>query len=80
MKQLDDENILTVLTETLVKLSSIDDFEGMQDRIVELGEKNEYSLKLYNILGLAIIRSGKSNADVIYKKGIHTFKLLEGSK
>lgn len=77
MKSLDDENILTVLTETLVKMSSIDDFESVSDRIVELGEKNDYSIKLYNILGLAIVRSGKSNADVIFKKAIQTLKLLE---
>lgn len=59
MKKRDEDNLLTVLTETLVRLNSIDDFANISDRLVELGEKNEYSLKLYNILGLSIIRSGK---------------------
>jgi len=39
-----------------------------------LGEKNEYSSKLYNILGLAILRSGKLNADKIFKKGFSELK------
>lgn len=80
MKKRDEDNLLTVLTETLVRLNSIDDFASISDWLVELGEKNEYSLKLYNILGLSIIRSGKSNADVIYKKAMQTFKLIEGEK
>ena len=80
MKKRDEDNLLTVLTETLVRLNSIDDFANISDRLVELGEKNEYSLKLYNILGLSIIRSGKLNADVIYKKAMQTFRLLEGEK
>jgi hypothetical protein len=50
----------------------------MQERLVELGEKIEYSAKLYNMLALVLVWTGKhSNADKIFKKSLTELKILE---
>ena len=50
----------------------------LQEKIIEIGEMSTYSAKLYNILALSLIRSGKQgNADKIFKKALEELKLIE---
>lgn len=74
MKLQDDENALTVLTETFVRMNSVDDLDKLQEAIIEIGEKYEYTSKVYNILSLALVRAGKlNNADKIFRKALAEF-------
>jgi hypothetical protein len=45
--------------------------------LIELGEKYEYTAKVYNLLALALVRSGKqANADKIFK-AVGELKIIE---
>lgn len=78
MRAVDEDHTLTVLAEVGLRLTG-GDFEGLQDRVVELGEKNDYSVKIYNLLALSLVRQGKS-AQKVLSKGLGQSNILGGAK
>lgn len=77
MRVADDENCLTILAEAAVRIMSEGEMEGVKERIMETGDKNEYTTKLYNLLSLALVRDGKiSSGEKVLKKALAESKLL----
>lgn len=59
-------------------MNSVDAMDMIQEQIIEIGEKYEYTSKVYNILAIALVRAGKlNNADKIFRKALSELKILE---
>lgn len=71
MQAIDDDNCLTGICEALIGFIAKDKIEKSQEKIVELGEKNEYTIKIYTLLALTMMRDNKfENAVKVFDKAL----------
>lgn len=78
LKEIEDDNCLTNLWEIILAFASKESIEKWREKVVELGEKNEYTLKIYVLLGLTMMRDGKfDNAGKVFDKAFETLNIFE---
>jgi hypothetical protein len=66
------------MIEAISKFNMVDGIEGVKEKIIELGEKVEYSPNVYNALSLALVRAGNSaDANKIFKRALQEFHWIE---
>lgn len=79
MKAVDEDNCLTTLTLCWVRLHkapSHGTIEGLITTLNELGEKNGYTTKTYNLLGITLMVKGEPEKAVkILENGLNELKL-----
>ena len=54
MSEVDSEAVLTVYAGAAVGILSEEAVDGLPETLVELGDKNEYTAKLYTLLCVAL--------------------------
>lgn len=71
--------LLVIFTFSFINfLIAKDTIEKEQSKIIEMGEKNEYSIKVYTLLALSMMRENKyDNALKIFNKALESLNILE---
>ena len=77
MQSLDDDNCLSGICEAILGFVAKDEIDKSREKIVELGEKNEYTIKIYTLLGLTMMRENKfENALKVFDKALEALNIL----
>ena len=77
MKQVGEDNCLTSLWEVILGFVAKDVIDKPKDKLVELADMNEYTLKIYTLLALTMMRQSKfDNAMKIFNKAIDSINIF----
>ena len=78
MSEIDPDTVLTVYANVACQISKEGLVDGCPETVVELGDKNEYSLKLYTLLAITLQRQGKRPTMLkILDKALTESKILD---